>query len=175
MLKSLAMAPLAAVALLGAALSAPAQAQTGAEQRPLTIQDEIVASECGDCHMAFSPGRLSMAGWKKIMANLSDHFGEDASLDAKTTQHIEAYMVSKAFDAKNSYPSQLRLKQWVKKGIIDPIRITETPRWTRHHNSPKYRRMMQEVKYDRGANCLVCHKNAERGVYEEFPGLYGFK
>ena len=58
------------------------------------------------------------------MATLDDHFGEDASIDAPTAKHIEKYMVSKAMDAKDTVPSRMRIKQWKKKGIVDPIRKT---------------------------------------------------
>lgn len=142
---------------------------------PFSVQDELTRSECGDCHMVFSAGRLTMNGWKKIMSTLDDHFGEDATIDSADAKHIEKYLVSKAFDAKNSVPSRMRIKQWKKKGLIDPIRITVTPNWTRHHKSKKYKLMTVEVKYDRGSNCIICHKNGEKGVYEEFPGLYGIK
>ncbi len=144
-------------------------------QHPFTVQDEITRTECGDCHMVFPPGRLTMNGWKKIMTTLSDHFGEDATIDAASAKHIEKYMVSKAFDAKGSVPSKMKIKQWKKKGIVDPIRITETPSWKSHHKTKKYKLMSKDVKYERGSNCIVCHKNAERGMYEEFPGMYGIK
>ena len=123
--------------------------------------------------MVFPPNRLTSGGWKKIMTTLSDHFGEDASLPPKTVKHIQAYLMSKGFDTKGSYPSKLKVKAWKKKGLDDPIRITVTPGWKRHHRTEKYRLMSKDVKYSRGANCIICHKKAERGMYEEFDGLYG--
>lgn len=140
--------------------------------KPYTVQDEITRSECGDCHMVFPAGRLTVNGWKKIMSDLGNHFGEDASLDDKTAKHIEAYMTSRAFNAKDTVPSKMKIKQWKKKGLVDPIRITETPGWKRHHRTKKYKLMAKDVGYERGSNCILCHKDAERGVYEEFPGMY---
>ncbi|NQU58214.1 MAG: hypothetical protein HQ513_13340 [Rhodospirillales bacterium] len=145
----------------------------GAGDKPLIVTDKITQTECGDCHMVFPPGRLTGAGWAKIMDNLGDHFGEDASISAKNVKHIKAYLLSKSLDGKNSYPSKLVVKQWAKKGVVDPMRITETPNWIHAHKSQKYKLMVKEVGYTRGANCIKCHKNAERGTYEEFPGLYG--
>ena len=142
---------------------------------PYTVLDETTASECGDCHMVFPPNRLTAGGWGKIMDNLSNHFGENARLKPKTAEHIKAYLQSKSLDAKNSYPSKLLIKQWAKKGLVDPIRITETPNWTRHHTTQKYKLMSKEKNYLRGSNCIICHKNALRGMYEEFPGLYGLQ
>jgi len=140
-----------------------------AEQRPYTVQDEMTRTECGDCHMVFPPTRLTGNAWKKIMATLDDHFGEDASLDAETVKHIEAYLVAHALDAKMGIRTKMRLEAWKKKGIVDPIRITETPEWTRHHTRKQnYRKMAEDVGYTRGANCIKCHKGAERGLYEDF-------
>lgn len=157
--------------LLG--LSATGASAIDPGERPYTVQDEITRSECGDCHMVFPPNRLTMGGWKKIMADLGNHFGEDASLDDASAKHIEAYLVSKAINARDTTPSRMMMKQWKKKGLVDPIRITETPGWTRHHKTKKYRLMSEDVGYKAGSNCIICHKHAERGMYEEFPGLYG--
>jgi len=146
----------------------------GVEDKPLTVTDKTTRAECGDCHMVFPPGRLTGRAWMKIMDNLGDHFGEDASIKPKTVAYIKAYLQSKSLDAKDRYPTKLLLEQWAKRGLVDPIRITVTPNWTRHHlRKEKYKRMSKELGYTRGSNCIICHKNAERGVYEEFPGLYG--
>ena len=153
--------------------SAAEKAAIDKSKYPFTVQDKTTRSECGDCHMVFPPNRLTIKGWKKIMSTLSDHFGEDASIDAASVKRIEKYMTSKAMDAKDTVPARMRIKQWKKKGIIDPIRITETPGWQRHHKTKKYRLMSKDVKYERGANCIICHKDAERGMYEEFHGMYG--
>ncbi|NQV46587.1 MAG: hypothetical protein HQ504_02275 [Rhodospirillaceae bacterium] len=158
------------IAMAAAMVFALGAAAAGAAE--FTIKDDLTLTECGDCHMAFAPIRLTSGGWKKIMNNLGDHFGEDASLSAKTTKHIEAYLVSKSLDAKETVPGKMKIKQWAKKGLVDPIRITETPYWTRAHNSAKYKRMSKAVGYSRGSNCIKCHKNAETGTFEEFPGLY---
>lgn len=163
----------AAMALGVLAFGSASANAAGNEQYPLTVQHEETRKECGDCHMVFPPNRLTKGGWKKIMKGLSDHFGEDASLDKGAVKSIQAFLVSKAFDARDTYPTKLKLQAWKKKGLVDPIRITVTPGWLRHHKTAKYKRMSKEIKYTRGANCIICHKNAERGMYEEFDGLYG--
>lgn len=141
----------------------------GAEDaKQYSVQDEMTRAECGDCHMVFPPNRLNQEGWRKIMRGLSDHFGEDATIAADKVQHIEDFYTSKAWDAKETYPSKLRAKAWIKKGVIDPIRITETPEWNHEHSKPSYKQMVKGTGYDRGANCIKCHKDAEYGRYEEF-------
>ena len=144
------------------------------KERPYTVTDKTVRSECGDCHMVFPPQRLTKNAWTKIMTTLDNHFGEDASLDDATAKHIEAYLVAHALDAKGGIRTEMRLKAWKKKGIVDPLRITETPEWTRHHTKKRrYHLMAKDVGYTGGTNCIKCHKGAERGLYEEFEGLYG--
>jgi len=142
--------------------------------RPFSVADDVTRTECGDCHMAFPASRLTKNAWVKIMSTLSDHFGEDATIAADKVKHIEAYLVENALDAKMGIRTKMRLKAWAKKGVVDPIRITETPEWTRHHTKARrYKLMAADVGYTRGSNCIKCHKGAERGLYEEFPGLYG--
>ena len=136
--------------------------------RPLTVQDEVVRKECGACHMVFTPSKLTKGGWHKIMTTLPDHFGEDASLPADKVQHIDAYLAANAMDAEAGVRTKMRLDAWKKKGLIDPIRITETPEWIRHHpQKSSYNEMAKAIGYDRGSNCIMCHKNAEHGVYED--------
>lgn len=158
--------------LTAAGLIALGAASAGAadfEGRKLTVEDETVRKECGACHMVFPPSRLTQGGWKKIMADLGNHFGEDASLSAETAKHIEDYLVSGALDVEGGIRTELRLKAWAKKGLIDPIRITETPEWVRHHPAKDtYRKMSAEVGYNRGSNCIKCHKGAEYGLYEDY-------
>src|SRR5512145_3377199 len=40
--------------------------------------------ECGACHIAYPPRFLPAESWREIMIGLDDHFGSDASLDART-------------------------------------------------------------------------------------------
>lgn len=147
--------------------------------RAKTVQDEITQTECGDCHMVFPPSRLTGNAWVKIMSNLGDHFGDDATLDGASVKHIQDYLVKSALDrpgknGKIGIRTKMRLAAWKKKGVVDPIRITETPEWTRHHTKERhYLNMIEAVGYKAGSNCIQCHKGAEHGLYEEFDGLYG--
>ena len=55
--------------------------------------DPLTVRECSDCHVPYAPRYLRAYAWQKIMANLGDHFGEDASLDEATRLKIEEYLV----------------------------------------------------------------------------------
>src|SRR4051812_22331997 len=59
--------------------------------------------ECGACHMAFQPELLPARSWTALMAGLDNHFGENASLDAATSQAILAYLQAHAADVGGGY------------------------------------------------------------------------
>ena len=172
MLKTVVYAAVAGAVVLGASVSSPrAEGIQIPADAPDVVQDEITRRECGDCHMVFPPHRLPQNSWRKIIGDLENHFGENAALDADTGKHIEDYLVANAMDTKASVPVKMRLAAWKKRGIVDPVRITELPEWTRHHTAKeKYKRMTADVGYTRGSNCIKCHKGAEKGYFEEFPG-----
>ena len=84
---------------LAVALAVPllqARAEEGTYLPPVT--DQTVAKECGACHMVFPPQFLPARSWQKLMADLSSHFGEDASLADPARQTIMAYLVDHAAD-----------------------------------------------------------------------------
>jgi hypothetical protein len=126
------------------------------------ITSEAVKRECGACHMAFQPQFLPKRSWEVIMANLGDHFGEDASLtDPAVVLEITAYLVEHAGDA-GAKPTS-----WVRKLPADsiPLRITELPRWVAEHNHEVSDRAWK--KAGSKANCLACHRGADKGYYDD--------
>lgn len=136
--------PFLATAVLLLAL--PAAADEPERVPPVT--HEPTRKECGECHMAFQPALLPAESWRKIMADLADHFGEDASLDATLAAEIEAYLVGNAG-----------------RGEGTKLRITEQ-RWFRHeHDFPD--RVWQRPEVRSRANCEACHRDAARGSYED--------
>lgn len=138
-----------------------------------TAADPVTAKECGDCHMAFAPIKLPARSWVKVMGDLANHFGEDASLASATAKHIQDYLVSKSMDQGGTMFGKITYKKMMKKQPKDytPIRITETRDWRGDHSSAKYKRMLADKKMKRGANCVMCHKGAPEGRYEEFDNL----
>jgi len=134
-----------------------------ADERYKPVLDERVVEECGVCHMAFQPQMLPKKSWQKMMANLADHFGEDASLNAKITNSIEKYYV------KNAANSGWRGGKFMR-GLTDesaPLRITETPYWIREHNHEVPKSAWTNPKVKTKANCVACHRDAGRGNYDD--------
>ncbi|NQV99407.1 MAG: cytochrome C, partial [Rhodospirillales bacterium] len=65
--------------------------QARADERVPRVTDPLVRKECGACHMAFQPAFLPAKSWDKMLGELSNHFGEDASLPADQVSAIRAY------------------------------------------------------------------------------------
>ncbi len=127
------------------------------------INDTTTQKECSACHMAFQPQMLPARSWSKIMQTLGNHFGEDASLDKATQDHIEKYLVENAADAGWMSGKFMR-------GIADgdtPMRITELPYWQRKHNREVPARAWNDPRVKSKANCQACHKYAARGYYDD--------
>ena len=52
--------------------------------------------ECAACHAAFPPGMLPASSWRRVMDNLKQHYGTDASLDAAATAELSGWLVANA-------------------------------------------------------------------------------
>lgn len=119
--------------------------------------DAVVVKECSACHMLYPPGFLSAQSWTRLMAGLSDHFGENATLDEATKKHITDYLVANA--AKTS-------PGLVSSSAEPPIRISELPWFKREHREVGAG-MLKRRGAKSMADCKACHAGAERGLFEE--------
>jgi hypothetical protein len=121
-------------------------------------------SECSACHMAYPPGLLPERSWRKLMAELDKHFGQDASLDAATTKAILDYLVANSGE-RSSLRRAARFLQAVPPGTT-PLRISENPHFVREH-----REVAPDVwklpKVGSRANCNACHADADEGGFSE--------
>ena len=132
------------------------------ERKAPLITNQLTKNECSACHFAYPASMLPAASWERIMGSLENHFGEDASLDTETIQHITKYLVAQAGDTE----------LWSSKFILGldrlnpPVRITKTKYWITQHPA------ISEEKLQSGlaglkSNCAVCHLLAEDGYYEK--------
>jgi len=118
------------------------------------ITNQTVLSECGDCHMAFPPQTLPKALWKKIMGDLSNHFGEDASLKPALVTEILAYHVENASDVSNVRAAQ----KWRSNRTF--TRIIDAPRFIDKHRGCSDA-VWNHKKVRSKANCLACHSTMQ--------------
>lgn len=126
---------------------------------PMT--DVATQKECSACHMAFQPQMLPARSWEALMSGLTDHFGENATLDPATAEGIKSYLMANAADAGNAK------SRWMRGIAADqtPLRITETPRWIRSHQGEVSPKAFLRPEVGSKANCKACHTAADKGYY----------
>jgi hypothetical protein len=126
------------------------------------------AEECGSCHMAYPAKLLPAESWRKIMARLDDHFGENAELDEGARREIEDYLLQAS--ARDSYRKLFR-----NLGDSAPLRITELPYFVHEHDEIPSRFVAGNERVRSFSQCNACHQNAERGLFDEddvvIPGV----
>ncbi len=110
--------------------------------------------ECGSCHVAFAPALLPAASWQRVMAQLPQHYGVDASMGAAEQKQIAQWLQAHAGTGK-------RVAQ-----AAPEDRITRSPWWLREH------REVAADTWKRAAikspsNCAACHAQADSGSYRE--------
>lgn len=128
----------------------------------------VYTEECGSCHMAYPAMLLPQQSWRKIMAGLEDHFGEDAELDDATREELEDYLVHES--SRVSYKKLFR-----NLGNAAPLRITELPYFVREHDEIPARFIAGNEQVNLLSQCNACHREAERGRFDEddvvIPGV----
>jgi hypothetical protein len=143
-------------------------AQAGGRHYFPPVDDPLVVAECGSCHLAFAPSMLPAASWARMMADLKNHFGDDASLDPAVAAKIAAYLTDRAGDRGGQRHGE-KLLRGVATAAPDggaPLRITELPRWVREHRKvPDWEWRHRDVRTR--ANCTACHVDAAKGYYDD--------
>ena len=116
-------------------------------------------AECAGCHLAFPPGLMVADDWKRVMSSLDKHYGDNASLDDKTRQTIEVFLVKYASNGK-----KVDADKTAKPG--EPPRLTQTAWFKRkHHEVPKADWTHAKVKS--ASNCAGCHTRAAESSFRE--------
>jgi len=140
-----------ALAAVAVSLAIPAMGAS-----PWVVSNDTTRTECSACHTLYAPGFLPKRSWQTIMGDLSNHFGEDASLGEAARSEIENYMASQApQDIRGLSSSQT------------PLRITELPWYTRRHDARFVAYAESHPEVGTLSNCTACHRAAERGIFED--------
>jgi hypothetical protein len=163
--KKIPLRPLAlGLLVLGFSAIVLGRAQAGGSHFYPPVADPVVKEECGSCHLAFAPSMLPANSWKRMMADLKNHFGDDASVDANTAKTITDYLVANAADTGGRRYSDKLMSGMTATNA--PLRITELPRWTKEHRKvPDWEWKHKDVRTK--ANCTACHADAALGYYDE--------
>ena len=143
----------ASVFALAALISLPALA----DRMPIPANaPPAFKAECGSCHMAFPPALLAADDWRRVMAKLDKHYGDNASLDDPTRKQIEDFLTRNASSSWN-----------LGSGSGDPPRLTLTSRFQRKHREIS-QATWKDKRVGSAANCAACHPRAPG-----HPGGYG--
>jgi len=111
-------------------------------------------TECGSCHLAFPPGLLPAASWKKVMESLDKHFDTDASLPTADAQEITLYL------------TQYASNRWTASSA--PLRITESQWFKAKHSAGEISpAVWKRESVKSPANCTACHSGAAKGDFNE--------
>lgn len=138
------------VLVLTTVLAFPALAD---ERRLLPMQpSEEWKLECGSCHLAFPPRLLPAESWRKMMGDLGQHFGTDASLSPRETREITDFLVKNA------------ASRW--RSSTTPLRITETAHF-RHEHDEIADSVWKRAAIKSPSNCAACHPAAAKGDFNE--------
>lgn len=125
-------------------------------------------TECASCHMLYPPALLPARSWSKLMGGLDKHFGDNASIDAKSKEEITKFLVANS--AENSSNRRgAKINQSISSESA-PLRITETPYFIHKHDEISSS-VWKRPKIKSPANCVACHQNAEQGGFSEHEVL----
>ncbi len=123
----------------------------------------LYAKECGSCHLAYPPGFLPAESWRKTMAGLERHFGQNAELDAETAAALERWLVDSAAEAGTSKRSR---KVLIALDGAAPLRLSDTPYFQRKHRELDAR-VLTRPSIRSWANCGACHGGAREWDFSD--------
>lgn len=109
--------------------------------------------ECASCHFGYQPALLNKASWEKVMGNLSDHFGTDASLGKVESEQILNYLVTNAGSGKITANNS-------------SMQITKSPYFIKEHRKISAK-LIEQKEVGSLSNCMACHTTADKGNYSE--------
>jgi cytochrome b len=116
--------------------------------------------ECSACHANFHPTLLPAKSWELVMHDLSNHFGEDASISGDKTNEILAFLTANSAETSDSFPANV----FRNVAADHPMEITQTQFWKRRHSGISDATFaLQKIKAKQ--NCAACHSDAESGNF----------
>ena len=67
------------------------------------VNNPTYEEECGACHFPYQPELLPSGPWKKIIAGLDDHFGEEVEIDTESINAISGYFISNSAEKSSQF------------------------------------------------------------------------
>ena len=112
------------------------------------------AQECGACHVAYPAKLLPAASWQRLLGNLPQHFGTDASLDAATQASLSSWLLASAGASRRAREAPPQ------------DRITRAS-WFVHEHDEISAATFKRASVKSASNCNACHARADQGVFDE--------
>lgn len=129
----------------------------GVPDQPLNA---AYVKECGSCHTPHHPSVAPASTWVAVMADLEQHFGENASLDPSTTASLTSYVTANSAERWDTWAAN----RFRAASATAPLRITETQGWKRtHRHVPE--KLFETPAVSGKLNCSKCHQDAETGRF----------
>lgn len=119
-------------------------------------------SSCGSCHMVYPAYLLPKESWNKMMDNLENHFGKDASLPEENTKIVRDYLMNNAAEY-STREAAIKVLDNLKTNA--PQEITKTNYWKKTHKDIT----KEEFEADDGikSDCRTCHRTARDGMIQD--------
>ncbi|RYA23017.1 cytochrome C [Malaciobacter halophilus] len=129
------------------------------------VSNDLYINECGACHFAYFPGLLPQNSWEKLMSDLENHFGDNATIDKKTFQTLSKFLKENSAEKNMNYKRSRKIVQSIPKNKIY-IAISKTPYiYKKHKEIKKHLITQKEVK---GLfNCTACHQGAKKAIFND--------
>ena len=118
------------------------------------INNPLYQQECAACHTAYPPGMLPAASWGRIMRNLDQHFGRDASLEPEAVAALSQYLAQNAGTSRRVQTAP------------PEDRITRSDWFIREHREISPSTWLR-AGIKTAANCAACHTTADKGNFDE--------
>jgi mono/diheme cytochrome c family protein len=122
--------------------------------------DPTYAKECAACHSPHHPSLAPAAAWLKIIDGLSDHFGDNASLQPEQASHLRAYLAANSAEVWDTKAANLlRVPD-----ALGSLRITHTESWKSIHQRVAPAAFASKAVNGK-LNCAACHADAQAGRF----------
>ena len=131
----------------------------------VSVNQPLYEDECGSCHFAYPPGLLPQQSWREIMANLEDHFGDNAELAEQDHTVVSEYLVNNSADRSNAR----RSKKFMRRVSLSkpPLRITELTYFKHEHDEIPAHVGRDNPQVGSMSHCDRCHQDAKKGYFSE--------
>ncbi len=111
--------------------------------------------QCNVCHLAYPPGMLPAASWKKMLDDMPQHFTAQVMVNIDTQNQISEWLQAHAgtFALVAEEPPQHR--------------ITQSAWWQKIHigNSKLPAAVWKKPPVAKGSACVSCHHNAAQSEF----------